>query len=537
MTAKNPSNPWNALSIRARLSIGYAATLSLLLFIYAILVYLAVRERFLAEIDHRLDQEVEIAERSLTRGVSGELLWRPLHEGTVNYQPLANILWIDIHRADGTPVKLSLGGYARGVTPEPLPFSPRPSGFFTTRLPSGIPLRILQVEVDVAGERAIIRAAYAEEQLEHELASLLWVLALGLPLTVGAAALAGFWLAGRALAPVAKMAGEARAITAERLDARLPVINANDELGWLATTFNDLFSRLERSFEQLRRFTSDASHELRTPLAVIRSVGEVGLREPHSGDEYRNIIAVMLEETDRLALLTTLLLELTRAESGRTTVKRTPFDLRDLIGDAAGFISVLAEEARVLLELDLPDTPLPVTGDRTMLRHALVNLLDNAIKHSPPDTVVSLACRVQAGGMEIAVADHGDGIPAEQLPRIFDRFYRVDAARNRERGGFGLGLAIARWAVEAHGGRIDAESEPGKGSVFRMVLPRPAAPAAVPNPTVQPHPTQFQTQRPHEEKRHDPPPSRCGAFFPAGRHPGRRGQARICRWPCHRRTL
>ncbi len=468
---------WHELSIRARLAIGYAATLSLLLLIYAVFVYVIVHGRFSTEIDHRLDQEVEIAERSLTRGAAGELLWRPLHEGDVGYQPLANVLWIDVHRGDGTLVKLSLGGYARGATPEPLPFTPRPSGFFTARLPSGIPLRVLQVEVDVAGERAVIRAAYAQEQLEHELASLLWVLALGLPLTVGAATLTGYWLAGRALAPVAQITEEARSISAARLDARLPVLNAHDELGQLAATFNALFSRLERSFEQLRRFTSDASHELRTPLTVIRSVGEVGLRERHDEAGYREVIGTMLEEADRLTLLTTTLLELTRAEGGSATLKWEPIDLRELARDAASLISVLAEEKNVRLILDMPQAPMMVQGDWTMLRQALVNLIDNAVKHSPPGATVNLVCRDEGDGVEIAVVDQGPGIAPEHLPHIFERFYRVDASRNRAEGGFGLGLAIARWAVEAHGGHLDAESRPGVGSVFRIVLPRPIPPA------------------------------------------------------------
>lgn len=465
---------WHGLSIRARLTIGYAGTLSLLLLVYAVFVYVAVNDRFITEIDHRLDQEVEIAERSLSRSATGELEWRPLHEGTLNYRPLANVLWIDVHRADGSLFKLSLGGYARGVTPEPLPFTPRPSGFFTVRLPSGEPLRVLQVEADIGGERVVIRAAYAEEQVEHELASLLWVLGLGLPMTVAGAALAGYWLAGRTLAPVGRITEEARSISAARLDARLPVTNRHDELGQLATTFNELFSRLERSFEQLRRFTADASHELRTPLAVIRSVGEVGLRGPHSEAEYRDLIGTMLEEVDRLTQLTTQLLELTRAEGGRAAMKREPLDLCDLVRDAAGFLGVLAEEGRVHLDLDLPDSPVPVSGDWTMLRQAVVNLLDNAIKHSPPDSVVALACHGCGATAEVTVSDQGEGISVEHLPHVFDRFYRVEAARSRQignRGGFGLGLAIARWAVEAHGGRIEVESTPGKGSVFRIVLP------------------------------------------------------------------
>lgn len=467
------SDRWHTLGFRTRLSIGYATTLSLLLLGYAVLVYTIAYERLSIEVDHRLDQEVEIAERSLFADAFGQLVWRP-PAASADYETLPNMLWIDVHRADASLLHRSLGGYARGGLIEPLAFELRPSGFFSTELGDGIHLRILQRAVMVDGHPATIRVAFAEEQIRRDLASFLLVLGIGLPLAVVAASLAGYWLAGRALAPVARMTEEARFITAENLDARLPAPGANDELGRLATTFNNLFARLEQSFEQLRRFTADASHELRTPLTVIRSVGEVGLRELHTEAEYRDLIGTMLEEVDRLTLLTTMLLELTRAEGGRITLEREPFDLRDLARDAAGFIGVLGEEASVRIDLDLPEAALTVVGDWTTLRQALINLLDNAVKHSPPGTVVSLSCQACTGGVEVAVSDQGAGISADQLPRVFDRFYRVDTARSRQdgsRSGFGLGLAIARWAVEAHRGRIEAESTIGRGSVFRIVLP------------------------------------------------------------------
>lgn len=472
MTDKRLASIWNALSIRARLAISYAATLTALLAVYAGLVFLIALQLFNAEVDRRLDQEVEIAERSLFNDASGVLVWRPPAVAADDYTTLANMLWVDVHRADGSLLHRQLGGYARGGPVEPLAFDPRRSGLFPASLPNGATLRVLQRTVIVSdGQKAVIRAALAEDQIRHDLSIFLLVLGGGLPFSVVAAGMAGYWLARRALVPIDRMIGDARSVTAEHLDARLPVVNANDELGRLAVTFNDMFFRLERSFGELKRFTADASHELRTPLSVIRSVGEVGLRNRHSEAEYRNVIGTMLEEADRLTQLTTLLLELSRAEGGRTTIKRELFDLRDLIRDAAELISVLAEEARVRIDLKLPDTPAPVSGDRTMLRQALINLIDNAIKHSPSDAVVSLAGRVKVDGVEIVVTDHGEGIPEEQLPRIFDRFYRVDAARNRERGGFGLGLAIVRWTVESHGGRIEVDSKPGQGSVFRITLP------------------------------------------------------------------
>lgn len=480
---QTPSSCWRALSIRTRLSIGYAATLSLLLLVYAAFVYVTVRERFGVEIDHRLDQEVEIAERSLAKDASGNLVWRPSQDTTDSYQTLANVLWVDVHRLDGTPIHLFLGGHARGMTPEPLPYAQRSSGFFSTKLSSGMPLRVLQREVVADGLHAVIRAAFPEDQLKRELVSLLWVLGLGLPLAVGAAGVAGYWLAGRALSPVARMAEEARAITAERLDARLPVINANDELGRLATTFNDLFSRLERSFEQLRRFTSDASHELRTPLTVIRSVGEVALRERHDEAAYRDIIGAMLEESDRLTQLVQNLLTLARADSGRIALNQEPFDLAELATEVVDHLRVLAEEKGQRIDVAIA-TPLAVRGDPLVLRQAVVNVLDNAIKYSPTDGTIRVNAN-QRGDSDamLEIADCGPGIAAEYRDKVFDRFYRVDAARSRETGGFGLGLAIARWAVMANGGRLEVDSRPGEGSVFRIVLPATVSTtsASVPN--------------------------------------------------------
>ena len=473
---------WRRLTLRSRLTAAFALVFGAMLLAYALAVYLLIRDRFAAELDHRLDQELEIAERSIARDAGGRLAWRRVHgpeheeDQRGEGQRLRNVSWLDVWRADGTlALRRQDAATDSGETPV-LPLDTAWTGLRSLELPGEVHLRLLQRRVSLEDEMLLMRAALREDDFARGLVVVLWVMAGGLPLALLAAAAGAYWLAGRGLAPIHRMAEEAEAIHAGRLDARLPVANPFDEPGRLAVAFNALLARLEAAFGELGRFTADASHELRTPLTVIRSVGEVGLREPHSEAEYRNIIGTMLEEVDRLTLLTTMLLELTRAEGRRTATKRESIDLRELIRDAAGFLGVLAEEGRVRIDLDLPDSPVPVSGDWTMLRQAVVNLLDNAIKHSPPDAVVALACRTHADLAEITVADQGPGIPAEHLPHVFDRFYRVDAARGRQdgdrRGGFGLGLAIARWAVEAHGGRIAAESNPGQGSVFRIALPR-----------------------------------------------------------------
>lgn len=468
---------WRRLTLRSRLTAAFALVFGAMLLAYALAVYLLIRDRFAAELDHRLDQELEIAERSIGRDAGGRMAWRHVHgpehgEG----QRLRNVSWLDVWRADGAlALRRQDAATDSGETPT-LPLDTGWMGLHSLELPGEVHMRLLQRRVSLEGETVLMRAALREDDFARGLVVVLWVMAGGLPMALLIAGVGGYWLAGRGLAPIQRMAIEAERIHAERLDARLPADNPHDEPGRLAVAFNALLARLEAAFAQLRRFTADASHELRTPLTVIRSVGEVGLREPHTETEYRDIIGTMLEEVDRLTLLTTMLLELTRAEGERTAVKHEPIDLRELVTDAAGFLGVLAEEGRVRIDLDLPGSPVPVSGDWTMLRQAVVNLLDNAIKHSPPGAVVAIACRTHADLAEITVADQGPGIPAEHLPHLFDRFYRVDAARGRQdgnvRGGFGLGLAIARWAVEAHGGHIAADSTPGKGSVFRIALPR-----------------------------------------------------------------
>jgi heavy metal sensor kinase len=305
---------------------------------------------------------------------------------------------------------------------------------------------------------------------EEELRPTLIVLGLGIPLGAALAGLGGYLLARRALAPIGRMAARAESISADRLSERLPVENPDDELGQLATVINRTFARLERSFELLRQFTADASHDLRTPLTALRSVGEVGLREPRTADEYREIVGSMLEETDRLTRLIDSLLAMSRADAGHVKLERETLDLGALAREAATYLGVLAEEKGQQLLVE-GEAFVPVVADRLVLRQALVNLIDNAIKYSPANAPIRIQVSARDAHGVIAVCDEGPGIPVEHRERVFDRFHRVDRARARASGGSGLGLAIARWAVEANGGRIELETEEGHGCQFRIVLP------------------------------------------------------------------
>jgi heavy metal sensor kinase len=331
-------------------------------------------------------------------------------------------------------------------------------------------VRTLVRPASVAGRALYVRVGRSERFARQEIEEFATVLGLSLPFAFAVAVGAGYWLARRALAPVSAMTARAREITADRLEERLPVENPSDEFGQLAVVINDALARLERAFDTLRRFTADASHELRTPLTAIRSVGEVGLRDRRTEAEYREMVGSILEETARLTAMTDSLLLLSRADAGRADLTPATIDLADLAREVAADLDVLAEEKRQQVRVAAA-AGVEAVADRMTLRQAVLNLLDNAIKHSPEEAAIEVVVRRAGADAVLEVVDNGPGIAAEHLSHVFERFYRADRARSRESGGAGLGLAIARWAVEANGGRLEVESEVHRGSRFRIVLP------------------------------------------------------------------
>jgi heavy metal sensor kinase len=323
----------------------------------------------------------------------------------------------------------------------------------------------------VAEPSYTIAAAVGEGARRDAFWTLAVILAAGIPLAAALAVAGGYFLAGRALAPVGAMADKAQKITADSLGERLPVLNPQDEFGRLAIVFNDTLSRLNDSFDRLRRFTADASHELRTPLTSMRSVGEVALQGTLTPAKYREVIGSMLEEVSRLTHLVDSLLLLTRADSGTTQPARERVELSALTGSVADHLRILAEEKQQSLSVDAP-ARVETLCDPAILRLGLMNLLHNAIKYTPAGGAIHVrAMAGESGQPLIEVQDSGPGIAPAHRERIFERFYRADTGLNGESAGVGLGLAIASWAVAANGGRIELESEESKGSVFRIVLP------------------------------------------------------------------
>jgi signal transduction histidine kinase len=227
--------------------------------------------------------------------------------------------------------------------------------------------------------------------------------------------------------------------------------------------------RLESSFAELKRFTADASHELRTPLTALRTVGEVALRQPENSLALRETIGSMLEEAQRLQDLIESLLTLARMESGEVSLSKEPVNLTALAAEVRDSLQVLAVEKKQTIEL-LGEDGITATADRVLLRQAVVNIIHNAIRYSPPDTRITIRTLRRDDHALIEVADQGPGIAPEHQQKVFERFYRVDKSRSRILGGHGLGLAIAKWSVERQNGRIEISSEVGKGSLFRVVL-------------------------------------------------------------------
>jgi heavy metal sensor kinase len=421
-------------TVRARLTLWHAAALTLVVCLFAVGVFVFVRTSLYRTLDQQIREDLATIEKVYREetGDLGELALRTGMQFEVTEGPTV------IHRTAGWP----------------------PAG--------AVPFR--RAALDDSTHRII--AARDERSVRQTLWTLAVIMATAIPCAVGVAIVGGYLLAGRVLAPVGAMADTARRITAESLDARLPVANSADEFGRLAGVFNETLSRLDAAFEQLRRFTADASHELRTPLTAIRSVGEVALQRSLPTEGYREVIGSMLEEVDRLARLVENLLLLTRAEAGRIPLSRAIVDLRELVASVSDGLRVLAEEKNQELIVELSG-PVAVHCDATVLRQGITNLLHNAIKYTPPKGVIRVAATSNASGdAVIEVQDSGPGIPAVDQQRVFERFYRVDQARSRDTGGTGLGLAIARWTVEASGGRIELESMAGQGALFRVVLPR-----------------------------------------------------------------
>ena len=455
-------------SLRMRIMAWYGILIALCLLAYSIAVAVSYARQIEAEWNRDVHEDVELATRAITVDAHGTPSWPSGFLGNEVIEEEGGGHWVEVWSTAGKRL------LAAGTLDPPLagPPSAIDRSARTIRAAAG-PFRVESDRFRAGGSTFIIRAAISETPGRREILSLWQQLAVLCLLVLVFGCIGSFALVKRSLGPLQRMATHARRITAEDLHDRLTPEDAGTELNQLRDAFNDTLARLERSFENLRRFTADASHELRTPLTALRSVGEVSLRQARSAEEYREVVGMMLEEADRLSRLVDDLLRLARADAGQTKSHREPVDLSSIVSEVAENLSVLAEERGQTLQTHAR-APLMVRGDRLALRQAVMNLVDNAIKYAAEGTRVRINAGRNNGNTFVEVQDEGPGIADAHRERIFERFYRIDSGLPREKQGSGLGLSIVKGTAEEHGGWIELETEEGRGSTFRLVLPGPS---------------------------------------------------------------
>ena len=335
----------------------------------------------------------------------------------------------------------------------------------------GSPFRRISFPITTEGRVQYILQTQASLDLVNE--TLYWLI-----ITLGTATIGmivfgwvgSMWIARMALAPVTALGHTAANVSAQSLDTRVFLDAPYKEFQQLARSFNNMFERLQRSFESQRRFIEDAAHELRTPLTAMKGNVEVALQRERSTKEYQDVLSTSLGQVEHLARLVKALLTLTKFSGDHPPIHLHPVRLEPLITELISELSILAEEKGCPISAQLQNVP-PIPGDVGQLKQLVINLLDNAIRHTPQGGSVTVSLQSSVDTVQLTIEDTGTGIPPEHLPHIFERFYRADQARDRESGGTGLGLAIAKEIAMAHHGLIEVRSRVGKGSTFIVTLP------------------------------------------------------------------
>jgi heavy metal sensor kinase len=468
-------------SVRVRLTLWYVGVLALVLVGFSVVLYVMVSRSLYGDLDDNLRLSLEtVAVKLVRESVEG----RPERQAALDaINELSTREAAAVFNASGVLVAEQP---ARGGIHAPTPAADslrageihletetqRVGGYaFNRRVAS----QRVQVSAQNGSDILVVSASF--EPVTDKLGDIRDTLYFIVPGALLLSGLGGWFLARRSLSSVVAMSERARRISAENLEQRLPVANPRDELGRLASTFNELLARLNESFSHQRRFMADASHELRTPLSVMRTATDVTLeREGRSEAEYRDALKIIDEQARRLSRIVEDMFTLARADVGRQGLRPCDFYLDELVMEAARAAGVLASRKEVEVVVD-PAPETPFHGDEGLLRQMLLNLLDNAVKHTQAGGSVHLGLARSYKLLTITVSDTGTGIPDEAQPHIFERFYRVDKARSRAEAahagssGAGLGLSIARWIAEAHGGGLELRRSGTDGSTFVASLP------------------------------------------------------------------
>ena len=464
-------------SVRLRPTLWYVGVLSLILVAFGITVYILVERTLYERVDTHLYSTLDAISASLKhQGEAGEVGTEAAARAFQDLQrPSLAIAIFDGQgkmlaerpAADGTHVRLSASGIASGQAT--IFYSLPEQNSESDDSCRGI-VRLVQTP-SRATYKVVVNQSL--EPVTDQLDLLQDILYLAVPGTLILAGIGGWFLARRSLQPVATMSLRAQRISAENLDERLPISNPRDELGRLATAFNELLARLSKSFAQQRQFMADASHELRTPLSVIRTTSSVTLdRKDRAESEYREALTIIEQQAQRLSRIVEDMFLLARADASHPSLQFTDFYLDELVAETTRAAAVLATQKTIdLVQPSLPEAPF--RGDEGILRQMIWNLLDNAIKFTPRGGAIRVALLCRDNEYVITVADTGGGIVPEIQPHIFERFYRADQARSvtTHDGGAGLGLPIARWIAQIHGGRLELRASTETGSTFEVVLP------------------------------------------------------------------
>jgi heavy metal sensor kinase len=461
------------MPLRVRLTLWYGTALALILVVFAAILYMVTARGLRDQVDQSLEETAMTAVRSLEE--RGFLPLLSEEELLSQFPELARIdKFFQIFSPSGTITIRS-----PSIKQHDLPLSRTALDVALTgrsilesaKYPNEPPLRLVSVPIIYRGTLMyIIQVGTSLDSVEETLHRLLIVLLVTMPVALAVSLAGGWFLAGRALRPVDAITLAAQRIAAGDLTQRLQVPHSTDEIGRLASTFNDMIARLDTSFRQVRQFSSDASHELRTPLTVMKGETELVLRRDRPVEDYRSVLESNLEEIDRMTNIVDELLFLSRADMGQVKTERNPVKLETLVEDIHRQACLLGQDRDVQVGLGTM-MQATVLGDELRLRELLLNLVDNAVKYSNPGGKVDISLIVEVREAKLTVLDQGIGIPPESLGRIFDRFYRTDEARVHTKKGTGLGLAICAWIVEAHQGRIEVKSQVGQGSRFTVILP------------------------------------------------------------------
>ena len=378
-----------------------------------------------------------------------------------------------VRRREYVVAVLDAGGVPLRDLAAPLPVAVAPAlpaghGARTLTGPDGRGWRVVLRSGEASGQRFTVAIAAPLTEVEEQWRVLARACAIGVPFVMLIAAAGGWWLGRRGLRPLEAMAAQARGITARTPDGRLRVRDAGPELDAVAASFNSVLERLGSALATQRQFMADASHELRTPISTMRTAAEVTLSQSRRDEtEYREALAAVAQQSARLARLVDDMLVLARADAGGYPMVRTEVDVDAIVDDCVREFAPRAQAKQIRLTSRVQ--PMSVTADEALLRRLVGNLLNNAIAYTPNGGSVDVGILEDAGCVRIQVTDSGPGIPAEERERVFERFVRLDPARAR--GGAGLGLAIARWIAEAHGGQVELLSSGPQGSVFAATIP------------------------------------------------------------------